>query len=281
MKIIERQRKEVDLKEFVKRSAKTSDFSELIDEPCILKENGEVKVIYDELDWDFKPLKSALQSIRYETGKRTRGLTSTSRIFGYRPRNAIRGEYCSVTSLAMEHPKEHDLICSFAKKIEDVYFRNNPEKFDKHKELADNNMKDEWRIDGTIFTSGIVNKNNPLKYHFDTGNFNNVFSAMLVFKEGVEGGYLSLPEFDLGFKLNDRSIFLFDGQGILHGVTPIKYVSEKPFRYSIVFYSLKGMWKCLTVDEELIRIRRKKTEREHNRLKPEHKEELRKRLGKQ
>jgi len=117
----------------------------------------------------------------------------------------------------------------------------------------------------SIFTSGIVNENNPLKYHFDTGNFKDVFSCMVVFKNGVENGFLSLPEYDVGFQLPNNSIFLFDGQGILHGVTPITRQTPESYRYSVVYYSLKRMWQCLEIDEELARIRKKKTSRERAR----------------
>ena len=76
---------------------------------------------------------------------------------------------------------------------------------------------------------------------------------------------------------------MFDGQGIMHGVTPITYESPLSYRYSIVYYSLKQMWKCLTIDEELVRIRNKKTQREkirHN-MPAEHRQWLLDRYGKQ
>ncbi len=59
---------------------------------------------------------------------------------------------------------------------------------------------------------------------------------------------------------------MFDGQSILHGVTPINKVSPKGYRFSIVYYTLKRMWQCLEVDEELVRVRQKKTERERTRM---------------
>ena len=39
-------------------------------------------------------------------------------------------------------------------------------------------VRPEWRIPGTIFTSGIINKNNPLRYHRDAGNFPRLWSCM-------------------------------------------------------------------------------------------------------
>ena len=76
-----------------------------------------------------------------------------------------------------------------------------------------------------------------------------------------------MPEFGIGIALRDKSILYFDGQGILHGVTPIKRISKQSKRYSIVYYSLKGMWNCLPLNDEMIRIRKLRSEREERRSK--------------
>lgn len=270
MKILTVSKKELPLKEWIKRPALESDFTTLIDESTTLvDETGKILVIYDQLgdDIDTKAVVEGLKHIKYQTGKRSRGLTSTSRIFGYRPRNEMRQDYCSSTSLSKEHPKEHELVCRLAIQLEQYYKKYNPEGYEKHKAQTDGAVKDSWRMNkDSIFTSGIINKNNPLKYHHDTGNFTDVYSLMIVFKGGVEGGYLSLPEYGVGFKLPTNAIFMFDGQGILHGVTPIKYTSPQGYRFSMVYYTLKRMWQCLEITEEIARIREKKTERERTRL---------------
>jgi len=293
MKVIQVSKKELDLKEWVKRSAKETDYSTLITEPCIVMCDGEVKIIYDILDEDTSDVAKALQKIKYTTGKRSRGLVSTSRIFGYRPRNEMRQDFCSSTSLAVEHPKEHEVVASLIEKIEGRYAENNPKKYEDHKKLVDEKILPEWRLKkNSVYTSGIINKNNPLKYHFDTGNFTDVYSTMIVFKHDVEGGFLACPEYDIAFALPTNSIIQFDGQGILHGVTPIKQLSKNAYRYSIVYYSLKRMWQCLPISEEIARIRNQKTLRERTRLetplteeeaklKEEKRAELKNRIGKQ
>lgn len=257
-------RQEIDLSAYKQRTAVAEDFSELITESTVLLEDGKPIVVYQELDVDTAALVAALRRLNYQTTERTGGLKSTSRIFGYMPRNAVRADFCRVTSLAHEDPAAHVLICEFGKRLAEIYAQTLPEVFQDHEaKLAD--VIPEYRIEGTPFTSGIVNYNNPLKYHFDAGNFRDVYSNMVVFKQGVEGGYLSLPEFNVGFELKNNSVFLFDGQKILHGVTPIVKQTRDAYRYSIVYYSLQQMWKCQTVDDELIRIRRVKTERERKR----------------
>jgi len=267
MRVIEIQKRDLDLKEWVKRSAHEKDFDTLIDEPCIITVDGEIKIVYDHLDEDTTDVQKALQKIKYQTGKRSRGLVSTSRIFGYRPRNEMRQDFCSSTSLATESPKEHDVVAGLALKLEEYYRKYNIEQYEKHSAQSNEKIKKEWRMGNeSIFTSGIINKNNPLKYHFDTGNFSEVYSMMAVFKRDIEGGYLSLPELGIGFKLPNNSLFLFDGQGMLHGVTPIKQMTKDAYRYSIVYYTLKRMWQCLEISEEIARIRQTKTVKERTRL---------------
>jgi hypothetical protein len=269
MKTLRLKRKVLDKKEWVKRSAQEGDYSTLITEPCLLvdDETGEIKAIYDHLDLDTDPIVKALRRVKYSVGVRARGLKSTSRIFGYRPRSEMRQDYCSSTSMAVEQPKEHELVAKLALDLEKVYAKYNPETFQRHRELSEEKVKKEWRIEHeSLFTSGIINKNNPLKYHFDTGNFSDVFSMMVVFKGSVEGGYLSLPEYDIAFELPNNSLFMFDGQGILHGVTPIKYVSAFGYRFSVVYYTLKRMWQCLEIGEEVKRIRESKTLKERTRM---------------
>ena len=127
-------------------------------------------------------------------------------------------------------------------------------------------IKDEWKIKGTPFSSGIINKNNALKYHYDTGNIKGVYSNMVCFKKNCEGGYLVLPEFDIALEVSNRSIVFFDGQDILHGVSPFQLTTMNGYRFTIVYYTLQQMWKCQEITEEIARIKQRKTEREHRRL---------------
>lgn len=270
MKILKLKKREVVLNEYIKRTALETDYKELIDEPTIIidADDGQVKIIYDHLgNLDTADIVEALKTIKYHEGKRARGLTSRSRIFGFRPRLQLRADFCSSSSLASDFKNEHALVAGLALKLEEYYQKYDGGGYEKHKKITEEKVKPSYRIEGkSIFTSGIINKNNPLKYHFDTGNFNEVYSCMIVFKKDVDGGYLSVPEYDVGFKLPNNSIFLFDGQGLLHGVTPIRYTSSEAYRYSVVYYSLKNMWQCLEIDEELARIRTRKTSRERIRM---------------
>lgn len=265
MKIIEKKQHKLELAHYKMRGATEADFMELIKEPVTIMHDGEVKVIYDILPFDLTPYRDALQRIKYQENERTAGLKTVSRIFGYAPRVTMRKDFCSATSFATESPADHELICELGRKISQIYLNRAPEMYRAHDETTKTKMRDEWVIPGTPFTSGIINKNNPLKYHFDTGNFKKVFSCMVAFKKTCRGGYLSLPEYDVGLEIADNSILLFDGQEILHGVTPFEMTEENGHRYTIVYYSLRRMWDCLTVNDEIARIRGVKTKREKKR----------------
>lgn len=262
-------RKPLDHTQFIRRSALESDFETLIDDDVIAvdAETKQIIFIHKKLDFDDREIMWALDRIRYDENLRTSGLKTRSRIFGYSPRVMRRKDFCGVTSMAVEHPKEHAAVCRYGVQISGVYSEHTPETYKEHQEIMKAKVLDEWAIKDTPFTSGIINKNNPLKYHFDSGNFKNVYSCMAVFKRDVRGGYLSLPEYGVGVSLPHNSVFMFDGQSVLHGVTPITKVNASAMRYSIVYYSLQQIWKCLPLSEEIARIRNKKTIRERNRVK--------------
>lgn len=267
MQILNLQPKTLDLKDYKKRNARADDFSTLITESTLVLQDGAPRMAYIVMDDDCREIIRYLQTVDFEIirGKRTGGMFGSSRVVGWMPRRTLRTDFCHIAKLAEENPAAHYVICSYADKAARWYENLNPELYAQHAAVTDEKIGAEFRINQNVFTSGIVNKNNALPYHHDAGNFKDVWSCMLVFKKDVGGGYLSVPEFDLGFECRNNSLFMFDGQGVLHGVTPIARKNRDAFRYSIVYYSLQQIWNCLPINEEIARIRKKKTEREINR----------------
>lgn len=263
MKTIYVKKADLDLKEYRLRSALESDFHTLIRESCVIvdEDTGKQLVIYKNLNeegFDSYDLAQALQRIKYAESTRTSGLVTRSRIFGFAPRVPQRKDFCSATSLIDDAPKEHELLCEYGRRVVNLYKDNAPEVFAGHEKMTDE-VLNEYKIKDTPFTSGIVNKNNPLKYHFDSGNFNNVYSCMLGIRSNCLGGYLAMPEYDCALEIANNSVTIFDGQSILHGVTPIKMLTPDAYRYTIVYYSLKRMWECLPIGEEIERVKNTKT----------------------
>ena len=268
MKTINLTKHEIVKKDFVKRPALRKDFKTLIAESCILKHDGMVIGVYLVLPKISNRLLKAIKRIDIGgRNKRSGGIRSESRVFGNSPRDTMRKDYCSSAMLAHDFHYEHEMICSYGAELAKHYKKHCPEMYNYHNDLAQQKVKPNWIIKDSPFTSGIINKNSALNYHFDTGNFQDVYSNMLAFKKDIGGGYLSLPEFDVGLEIANNSVLFFDGQKILHGVTKIKYKSPNAYRYTLVYYTLKRMWQCLEPKEELDRIKQVKTDREIGRLK--------------
>ena len=270
MRRINVERKKINTKEFIRRTARLSDVTEHIKDDVVIYCDGQPVLLYRILPRKPNEVRWAVKNIKYGAAKRTHGLVNTSAVFGYNPRQENKHDYCSAAAMAVNFPKQHYVISNYALEVEKHYKNVFKTTYFKHKNKVKEKVKDRWRISSSVFTSGIVNKNNQLKYHFDSGNFKNVFSNMIVFKGDVDGGHLVIPELDLSLEVADNSLTIFDGQDLLHGVSPIEYLHKDSYRYSVVYYSLERMWQCLTVDEEIARIRTKKMQREINRLDPEH-----------
>ena len=257
------------------RAASDEDIQLMISEDTIVTVNGKPVVVYLRMSEDLEGVRAAFQRIRYVEDYRTAGLKTNSRTIGFLPRNTLRRDFCTTSSSAGEHPVEHATAIEAARIAAAYYQRWNPEQYAWHMEQA-RKIRPEWHLLETPFTSGIINDNNPLKYHFDSGNIKRAWSAMMGFKRSTEGGHLSTPELvtpdgkAIGFEICDKSLLLFDGQGTLHGVTPIRKTRTDAHRFTVVFYSLQQMWNCVSPADELARIRRLRTEREQKRAKGGH-----------
>lgn len=265
MQTINLKRRDIDLKEYKNRHALEDDFDELIDKPTKFYIDGELSIVYDDAPSKAEETRQAINEIRYVNGWRTNGLKTVSRVFGYDPRKSLRKDFCSSTTLAREFPKQNNAILNTGVEIAKAYAEYNPTLFKEHQSRTDDNVVEDFKFSGMPFTSGIINENNLLKYHFDAGNYKNVWSGMLCYKTNVTGGYLSMPEYGIGLAVQDMSLTLFDGQSILHGVTPITKVTEDAKRYTIVYYSLQQMWQCEPLTDEIARIKQRRTELEAKR----------------
>lgn len=254
--------------EYIKRSASESDIKVLFKEDTLLTSGGRPIILYTKVDFSIEALRNKLREIKYDESERTRGIKTTSRTFGYKPRVTIRRDFCTSTKLTAQESETNSVIIECGKKIAEIYKKYFPTTYDYHErkvrlgDVDTRGILPEWQIEGTPFTSGIINKDNPLKYHFDSGNVKGVCSCMLALRRDISGGHLACPELGIGFEIADRSLLIFDGQSILHGVTPIHKMSVHAHRFTVVYYTLQQMWKCEPLNEELARVRRIKSERE-------------------
>lgn len=260
-------RRSLNLADFKHDDPKLEDVSRVIDSSSLVynDETNELMIVYLELEDDCRDIVEVLERTEFVEDTRRNGLAMRSRIFGKQPRSLPRRDFCNAATLAREDPTGHEIVSSYAEKVSAYYKQFNPEQYATHASQTEK-IHPDWKMqDDGVFTSGIINFNSALRYHFDAGNFKNVWSNMLVFRKESTGGLLAIPEFDVAFALPHNSLIMFDGQKLMHGVTPIVLHSEDAYRFSVVFYSLKQLWNCLPINDEIIRAQERRTEREFRR----------------
>jgi len=110
-------------KDYVYRTALESDYSKLIKEDVTIldEKTNNIIAVYFVIPKVPKEIIQALFKIKYVKDKRLKGLITNSRIFGWRPREVIRNDFCAAASLASESPKEHTAIINFGKILTKYY----------------------------------------------------------------------------------------------------------------------------------------------------------------
>jgi len=210
-------------------------------------------------------LRQAVRNVKYAKEGVTRQNTGTgnqSRTFGMAPRKPFQTrESCRPTALSYEQPEEHATLVNVADELAKMMREIAPDVYNE--DVAETaGVEKEWRIsDDSLWTSGVINKTATLPYHTDGNNFD-MWSAMPVVRRGVRGGYLHMPEYDATVECRDGWVLFFPGFRFVHGVTPILKTAKDSYRYSIVYYCLRGMKDCFTYALEAAEGAKRRTERE-------------------
>jgi hypothetical protein len=230
------------------------------------EDTNEPFLVYCPMPEDIVPeLRRAVRSVKYSSSgvtRQTMGIENHSRVFGMSPRKPFQTrEACRPTSLSYDQPDEHDILVKTADRLSQMMREFAPEVYEKDAQET-SEVDKEWRIsEDSLWTSGVINKTSTLPYHYDGNNFD-MWSAMPVVRRGIRGGALSMPEYDLTIECRDGWVLFFPGYRYLHGVTPISHVSKDAYRYSVVYYCLRGMKDCFTYAVEQAEARKKRTARE-------------------
>lgn len=211
----------------------------------------------------------SLRSIRWAGDKpnqgdevRLSGFKNAHRTFGYSAPVPLRRRYgCSICEFDREYPRLTARLAGFARLSADILAEHAPVAAARLAEVTAD-IDPAWHFAGTDWTSGIINKTSALPYHRDAGNVPGSWSAMLGLRRGVTGGLLHLAEYGVHLTIPDRSITLFDGQAVLHAVTPFHRENAGAFRYTAVVYAKAGTRKCLAGPAEIARARRLRSESE-------------------
>lgn len=195
---------------------------------------------------------------------RANGVRNRSRTFGYAPRRPIyRREGCSSTTLAGESPGPHRVITDFSDRLAAMLEEISPEIAQSGRDAVAV-VEPDWRLgESKMWTSGVINQSAVLPWHRDAFNFP-AWSAMPVLRRNIQGGHLRIPEYGATIACRDGWGVFFAGYDLIHGVTPMRLTAPDGYRYSIVYYALKGMKNCFEAAVETAYARRRRTEREQS-----------------
>lgn len=243
-----------EFKELKAQTPSAKHVSQMIDEPAEIYVNGKRKCVYFKAPFNCDELKDLCNYLKFNDVERTGGLQSQTISLNASGRNPLHDFVCKWTKLKREQPDLHEKFMNVARKMSKIYLEYFRQQFVNQAKLlylSPEKVREYYRIFGTPFTGGVINKNSALGYHFDAANTDDGISCMVILKSNQAGGELILPQLDIGFTCDDCFVLLFDGKNYLHGVTPIiSNPAVDNYRYTIVYYANEGMKVCMTPEQE-------------------------------
>lgn len=247
----------------IKQIPQKTDYNILINENTIFYKNGNPVGLYIKIENNFiNEVRKAVLLTKYAKGSRTRGIPTQSSVFGSLPRIARRNDFCRFSAQTKSEKLNAQRLFSFMPILTDIYKQYLPEQYERDLNVINENVSSDYMLkENQPFTTANINVNHAIKYHKDTGNFRGNLSNVLILKSGIIGGELVFPEYGFALAQDDKYLAIFDGQNEIHGVMPIMKVSEKPYRASIVYYTLENMKHCYPFKMEVERLQKLSTER--------------------
>ena len=226
------------------------------------KDTGEVILVYMPYPGDLASLRNAVLKTGMSTTLRSSGVRNMSRTFGMAARSVVLNrESCRPASLAWDFPEAQMVLNAAAVDLGENLRKLLPEVHEHDSNVLEQVLP-EWRMtEDSLWTSGVINQSSQLPYHRDRSNFE-TWSAMPVIRRGMTGGHLEFPEYGITVNCRDGYALYFNGHRYVHGVTPMVAKKKDGYRYSIVFYALRGMKDCHTYAVEVGEARKKRTGRE-------------------
>jgi hypothetical protein len=207
-------------------------------------------------------LRRNIVGYRVSAVTRNANYSTRSTTFGYSPRAAInRREGCQLSAFGRDELQREAALDSTANVLRNMMIDIDPALVDRDRDRL-SVIKPDWFLgEQELWTSGVINQDSQLPYHRDSFNFP-TWSAMPVLRRAMDGGHLHIPEYDAVIACRDGFAVFFPGHDLVHGVTPMRARTKDAYRYSIVYYALRGMKDCHTAAEETAYARRRRTERE-------------------
>lgn len=166
--------------------------------------------------------------------------------------------YCRKTAFAKQYFDKFTEGIPFVKKIDQLYEQLCPAHYARQIAIARATNRN-YVIDGTSFTTITVNKNFTTAVHKDSGDYQQGFGNLCVYREGYyEGCYFCLPEYDVAIDMQNTDMLFVDVHR-WHGNTPFINQSSDFLRISFVMYYRENMITCESPTQELARIKKDKT----------------------
>jgi hypothetical protein len=254
-------------KQFVEWQPKTRHetapmMQEMIDDDCILidKEHQVIVAAQIRIRPEMDIVCSQIsRMLRYDLkwaleGKkpaRLSGIRSANRVFGILEPNKLRRRFgCTQASLNREQPELLQLLEQISVSNFELFKEIDLHRANEHQKIVNEAIHPDWLMAGTPFTSGVINYSSALPYHKDSGNVLGSWSTMLSLRKNMNGGGLHLPEYDVTLGIPDRSITIFNGQALWHGVTPIIPAKKDAYRFTLVWYAKRKICNCVAATEE-------------------------------
>jgi len=239
-----------------------AEFERIINPPARLVSQGRCVGVYASLPaWLAEKGHQITRQVKPKKNTRTQGLPTKSTILGSLPRVPLRHNYCRLSADTNEHPEIWELAKEFAGHICTLYEKWLPEEYERHTRQTNSEIVPDWVVPGTPFTTINFNVNHAIKHHRDAANQKGVWSNVIILRKNSKGGLLVLPEYRAALTQVDGAIIIFDGQKVMHGVTPIA-TQAGGYRCSVVLYALDQFRNCYPYAEELENIKRHRTKLE-------------------
>jgi len=251
----------------IKQTPTKNDYDLVIKENTLFTRNGVNVGLYIKINDQYsKLIRNATLKTKYLKSSRTRGVQTQSSIFGSLPRIARRNDFCRFSSQTKNEKENANILFNFLPYLTEIYQKYLPDQYIHDLKVIEENVNKDYLIkDKSPFTTANINVNHAIKYHKDTGNFRGNLSNVLILRDGIIGGELVFPEYGFALAQEDGYLAIFDGQAEIHGVRPIIKTKEKPYRASIVYYTLENMKHCYPFKMEVARLQNVASVRTNNR----------------
>lgn len=237
----------------------SAQFSKVIEPPAKLYAEGRCIGIYDTLpSWLGQKGHAIAQKVKPKKQTRTQGLPTKSSVLGALPRLALRNYYCRFSADTSENPELWNLAKEFALHVCKIYEEHLPEEYERHLAQTKETIVPDWVVPGTPFTTINFNVNHAIRHHRDAANQKGVWSNVIILRKKARGGLLVLPEYGVALTQSDGALIIFDGQKVMHGVTPIQ-MEATGYRCSVVLYALDQFKNCYPYAQELEHIKNHRT----------------------